>query len=230
MWSNSYKYCSIECKDSNIENLWTQISIKWWGPGPPFPRGNSNRDISMLSHPFSSCGLVQVLKSHNFFPSFLSISFECSVTLDWFVHGFRMFSCWVTILFHWFSINARMKGYPFSNLILTVAITMIPLISSSPPLASTSSSPPSISECFRMLSPLEFSPSLQPWSKIVNWSISRERTARFTASKPVVLRMICLIISCPRLCSKRKLIRLKTLLGLPGHIVENSCTKKRRLI
>ena len=33
---------------SNIENLWIQISIKWWGPGPPFPRGNSNGDFQSI--------------------------------------------------------------------------------------------------------------------------------------------------------------------------------------
>ena len=45
-----------------------------------------------------------------------------------------------------------------------------------------------------------FSPQfLQPWNKNFNWSTSCERTAWFTASKPVVLRIILLIKSCPRL-------------------------------
>ena len=42
--TNIYNISSIEWNFSNIENLWIQISIKWWGPGPPFPSRNSNGD------------------------------------------------------------------------------------------------------------------------------------------------------------------------------------------
>ena len=46
--TNIYNISSIEWNFSNIENLWIQISIKWWGPGPPFPRGNSNGDFQSI--------------------------------------------------------------------------------------------------------------------------------------------------------------------------------------
>ena len=55
-----------------------------------------------------------------------------------------------------------------------------------------------------ILTPIYFPVSLQSSSKIVSWSTNLERTASFTASKPMVLRMILLIKSCHRLHCKLK--------------------------
>ena len=129
------------------------------------------------------------------------------------------FYLWVTILFHWFSKNdknARIKGNPFS--ILTVTITMIPMISSS-----SSSSSSSISEC-SMLSPLEFTKlaAMEQNCQLV-YQPGAHGSIHGIKTSGVEDDLLNHILSqTVRLCSKRKFRRLKTLLGLPGHVVKNT--------